>query len=254
MSDDTATKCLADCRGYRFHCRNPEEFVRICDDVFAHDEYAFRTRQRTPLIVDAGAHVGVATHYFKHRYPRARVLAFEANPVTFALLRRNIALNRLDDVRPIHAAVAPQAGEITFYASASDDEPGAWGDSAVRQPWHEDEGTAIVRVPAVTLSSVLAEPVDLLKLDIEGAEDAVLADCEPVLDRVRAMVVDLHEFDPSTRQAPRVLERLARAGFTYAIDEFVPLTWREPTAEASSPFPGKALAWAMTVRAWRSVR
>jgi hypothetical protein len=65
------------------------------------------------------------------------------------------------------------------------------------------------------------------------------------------MVMDLHEFDPRTRQAPRVLERLTRAGFSYAIDEFVPLTWREPLAGPRSPFPGRAMNWAMTVRAWR---
>ena len=46
-------------------------------------------------------------------------------------------------------------------------------------------------------------------------------------------------------------ERLTRAGFTYAVDDFVALTWREPRAAADSPFPGKALQWAMTVRAWR---
>jgi hypothetical protein len=63
--------------------------------------------------------------------------------------------------------------------------------------------------------------------------------------------MDLHEFDPSVRQAPRVLELLARAGFSYAIDDFVPLTWREPRADASTPFPGRAMQWAMTVRAWR---
>jgi len=59
---------------------------------------------------------------------------------------------------------------------------------------------------------------------------------------------------PAARQAPRVLERLTRAGFTYAVDDFVALTWREPRAAADSPFPGKALQWAMTVRAWRSDR
>jgi FkbM family methyltransferase len=221
MSDDTAAKCLADCHGFRFFCRNPEEFARICDDVFAHDEYAFRTCQRAPLIVDAGAHVGVATHYFKRRYPRARVLAFEANPVTFALLRRNIALNRLDDVRPIHAALAPQAGEITFYASASDEEPGAWGDSAVRQPWHEGEGTAIVRVPAVTLSSVLTGPVDLLKLDIEGLETAVLAEAAPRLELVRRVVLEFH----GTRANPansiaRLTDILRDAGLVPEIRQF----------------------------------
>ena len=80
----------------------------------------------------------------------------------------------------------------------------------------------------------------------------MLADCEPVLDRVGAIVMDLHEFDPADRQAPRVLELLARNGFTYAVDEFVPQPWRPPVAPPTAPFPGKALVWSMTVRAWRA--
>src|SRR5206468_6442564 len=113
-------------------------------------------------------------------------------------------------------------------------------------------GGRSARVPSLRLHDILArEHVDLLKLDIEGAEDAVLADCEPVLDRVDAIVMDLHEFDPSCRQAPRVLERLTRAGFLYAVDEFVPQPWRRPVTSQETPFPGKALVWSMTVRAWR---
>jgi FkbM family methyltransferase len=221
MSDDTAAGCFADCHGFRFSCRNAEEFARICDDVFAQNEYAFRTRQRAPLIVDAGAHVGVATHYFKRRYPQARVIAVEANPVTFGLLRRNVALNRLDGVRPIHAALAPRAGEITFYASANDEEPGAWGDSAVRQPWHEGDGTTIVRVPAVTLSSILTEPVELLKLDIEGLETAALAEAAPRLELERRVVLEFH----GTRANPansiaRLTEILRDAGLVPEIRQF----------------------------------
>jgi len=107
-------------------------------------------------------------------------------------------------------------------------------------------------VPSLRLRDVLEEgSVDLLKLDIEGAEDIVLADCEPALQGVKAIVMDLHEFDPRVRQAPRVLELLSRAGFSYAIDEFVALPWREPVTGADSPFPGRAMQWAMTVRAWR---
>ena len=140
------------------------------------------------------------------------------------------------------------AGTLTFRSEGSDSGMIASLPGAV-------DGRSVA-VPSVRLRDVLeAEPaIDLLKLDIEGAEDAVLADCEPSLGRVRALIMDLHEFDPASRQVPRVLDLLARAGFTYAIDDFVPLTWREPTADARSPFPGRALTWAMTVRAWRSER
>ena len=96
-------------------------------------------------------------------------------------------------------------------------------------------------MPSLRLRDVIADDangrIDLLKLDIEGAEDAVLADCEPVLDRVGAIVMDLHEFDPPDRQAPRVLELLTRNGFTYSVDEFVPQPWRPPVAP-----PGRAVS------------
>jgi hypothetical protein len=113
-----------------------------------------------------------------------------------------------------------------------------------------------VEVPSLRLRDLIANDpngrIDLLKLDIEGAEDAVLADCEPVLDRIDAIVMDLHEFDPLVRQTSRVLELLLRNGFTYAVDEFVPQPWRPPVAPPTAPFPGKALLWSMTVRAWRA--
>jgi len=221
VSDSAEEQSVVECGGYHFFCRNRDEFARICQDVFAGDEYHFETRRRKPLIVDAGAHVGVATHYFKRLYPQARVLALEANPVTFALLRRNISHNGLEDVRPLHAALAPEAGEITFFASANDEEPGAWGDSAVQQPWHEGETTTQVKVPAVTLSSLLTEPVDLLKLDIEGLETAVLAEAVPRLGKVRRVILEFH----GTRRNPansivRLTRILRAAGFTPEVRQF----------------------------------
>jgi len=172
VSDPTAGRSVVGCGGYHFFIRNREEFERICQDVFAGHEYGFETRRRAPVIIDAGAHVGVATHYFKHRFPHARVLAVEANPVTFALLRKNISHNGLDDVRAIHAALAPQAGTIPFFTSDSDEEPGAWGDSAIQQPWHEGEATAVVHVPAITLGGYTSLSVKLR----DSADNSVWAD------------------------------------------------------------------------------
>ena len=221
MSDPTAGRSVVGCGGYHFFIRNREEFERICQDVFAGHEYGFETRRRAPVIIDAGAHVGVATHYFKHQYPDARVLALEANPETFALLRKNVSHNGLENVRALHAALAPETGTIPFYASASDEEPGAWGDSAIQQPWHEGEATAVVQVPAVTLSSLLTEPVDLLKLDIEGLETVVLAEAASQLPLVRHVFLEFH----GTRRNPgnsisRLTGILREAGFTTEVRQF----------------------------------
>jgi len=213
-------------------------------DIFVRRVLAFRSNDPAPRILDCGANIGLASLFFKRAYPAARVTAIEADPALFAMLRANLRANRAADVETIHAALWISNGTLAFQCEGSDS--GMIG----RLPGAIDGRS--VTVPSLRLRDLLErEACDLLKLDIEGAEDAVLEDCEPVLHRVAAMVMDLHEFDPHTRQAPRVLERLTRAGFSYAIDEFVPLTWREPLAGPRSPFPGRAMNWAMTVRAWR---
>jgi FkbM family methyltransferase len=215
-------------------------------DIFVRRTLDFTTASPAPRVLDCGANVGVASLFFRRRYPGARITAFEADPALFALLDANLGANGAQTVERQNLAVWTANGTLTFRSEGSDSGmieslPGAV------------DGRSVV-VPSVRLRDTIEaeSSIDLLKLDIEGAEGVVLADCEPVLHRVRALVMDLHEFDPAARQAPRVLELLTRAGFTYAIDEFVPLTWRQPTADAASPFPGKALTWAMTVRAWRS--
>jgi FkbM family methyltransferase len=215
------TAALMPYAGFEFRYRNEEEFRRICQDVFDQHEYAFETRSRSPLIIDAGAHVGTATHYFKRKHPHARVRAFEANPVTFGLLQENIRHNRLTDVQATHAALAPQPGTITFYAAATDDEPGAWGDSALRQTWHQGADLAIVEVPAVTLSSLITEPVALLKLDIEGMETAVLEEAIPRLHLVQQVILEFHGSEATPENTiSRVVNALHEGGLTSDVRQF----------------------------------
>lgn len=213
-------------------------------DIFVCGALEFRPTSHVPRILDCGANVGLASLFFKRRFPHARVTAYEADPALVELLRANLAGNGAADVEIIHAALWTSTGEITFRCEGSD--------SGMIESLPGAVPGMSRSVPSLRLRDVLrSERIDLLKLDIEGAEDAVLEDCEPALDRVRAIVMDLHEFDPAIRQAPRVLERLTRLGFAYSVDEFIAQPWRPPVADPDSPFPGKALIWSMTVRAWR---
>jgi len=214
-------------------------------DIFVKRVLDFRCTTDAPRILDCGANIGLATLFFTREYPKARITAFEADPAIFGMLDANLSQNGAGGVERVHAALWTSTGSLTFQSEGSD--------SGMIQSLPGAVDGRSVTVPSLRLRDVLErERVDLVKLDIEGAEDAVLADCEPVLDRVHALVMDLHEFDPVIRQAPRVLERLTRAGFAYSVDEFVPLPWRAPLAGDETPFPGKAMNWAMTVRAWRT--
>jgi FkbM family methyltransferase len=217
-------------------------------DIFVDGALEYRADSAAPRILDCGGNVGLASLFFKRRFPSARITAYEADPAIYRMLRANLDVNGARDVESVHAALWTANGRVRFLAEGSDS-----GTIEVRSNGTDERA---VEVPSLRLRELIANDphgrIDLLKLDIEGAEDAVLADCEPVLDRIDAIVMDLHEFDPQVRQTPRVLELLARNGFTYAVDEFVPQPWRPPVAPPTAPFPGKALLWSMTVRAWRA--
>src|SRR5215470_19812686 len=201
-------------------------------DIFVEGALEFCAASEAPRILDCGANVGLASLFFKRRYPAARITAYEADPSLFAIARGNLSANGAADVEIVNAALWTSAGRVTFRAEGTD--------SGMIDGLAGAVNAAALDVPSLRLRDILTtDRIDLLKLDIEGAEDAVLADCEPVLDRVGAIVMDLHEFDPAVRQAPRVLQLLTRAGFVYAVDDFVPLPWRQRAADARSPFPGR---------------
>jgi FkbM family methyltransferase len=214
------------------------------EDIFVKRALEFQASSDMPRILDCGANIGLASLFFKRLYPSARITAYEADPALHSLLRSNLDTNRAADVATVHAAVWTTNGELTFNCEGSDAGMIAGLPSAL-------EGQPRT-VESIRLRDVLErEAVDLLKLDIEGAEGRILEDCAEVLGQVRALVMEVHEFDPCERQTPQVLARLASAGFVYTVDDLVSLTWREPKARRGTPFPGRAMSWAVTVRAWR---
>jgi FkbM family methyltransferase len=210
------------------------------EDIFIHRTLMFDTNAETPRILDCGANVGVASLFFKQRYPRARITAFEADPAISAVCRRNLAANGAADVDLVTAAVWTARGETEFVCEGSDS-------GAVAALGLIDG--RVQTVPTVRLRDYLCERIDLMKLDIEGSELPVLEDCADALGAVQAMTIDLHEFDPNHRQTGRVFDLLAGAGFVFDQRHLALLPSRSP--DTRSPFPGAAPVWAITVRAWR---
>jgi FkbM family methyltransferase len=138
---------------------------------------------RPATIVDAGAHIGMASILFARRYPLAKIIAIEPEPSNFALLLRNTSSYK--NILPVCAALWREDGEVTL------------GSSSV----HPKGAFQIVengetRVRAVTIDTVMRETgiqsIDILKVDIEGSEIEVFASCNWV-DRVHVIVIELHD-------------------------------------------------------------
>lgn len=190
-------------RGQEFRAVDGPTFANIYREQFQQEVYRFNPNSRSPLIIDCGANVGIVTAYFKSIFPEARIIAFEPDPQCFAALQFNCS--RFADVALHEAAVWTENGTISFSPC------GAVGGYV--SGLADNTRSLSIDVRAVRLRDFLVEPVDFLKLDIEGAEIDVLADCEQNLHNVKRMFVELHSFSRKPQRLAKAIAIIEQAGF-----------------------------------------
>lgn len=197
---------------------NEKEFEELWNEIFETNQYNFSCKTDAPFIIDCGAHIGMSVLYFKRRYPRAQIIAFEPNPQTFQVLERNMRQNHLQDVQLINAAVGDNNEEIPFYVRQ--DSTKSWGDTSLKGAivGSEQQWWAI-SVHAVRLSSYIIRPIDYLKLDIEGMEEIVLREIEEKLPLVAEIRIEFHcNSKNQANKFDRTLALLNLYNFKYAIE------------------------------------
>lgn len=162
--------------------------IPVFVQVYREHEYSLPLREPVRSIIDAGAHIGLSSLYFAACFPQARIIAIEPEPSNFELLRTNVANHHL--IMPIQAALAVEDGELRLI----DPGLGSWG---FRTWGSEAECADGIVVPTLSLSSILDRSglaqIDVLKMDIEGAEKEVLGSCAPWIDRINVLVAELHD-------------------------------------------------------------
>jgi FkbM family methyltransferase len=151
-----------------------------------------RLMQPGSVFVDVGGNKGdFSLIAAKAAGDAGRVLCIEPEPANVAWIRRSVARNRYSSVEVVPVALSDHDGEATLHLGE-------------KSGWHTLVGggpvasVGEITVPIRTLDGVLAErgiqSVDVVKIDVEGAEDAVLAGAEQTLrnsSRV-TLLLDLH--------------------------------------------------------------
>lgn len=143
-------------------------------------------------IIDAGANIGTATGYLKSMYPQAKVVCIEPEPGNYALLEKNMALNGFDDVVLCQNAFWINNDELHIGV-------GVRGELAKELSFAIVDDSEVA-VKGLTFKDCLAllgaEKVDLLKMDIEGAEAAFINDragFDYMIAHTRLLAIELHE-------------------------------------------------------------
>lgn len=187
-----------------FYLRPGTSDIPTAIDNFVRREYGeFALPATLSYMVDAGAYIGDTSAYFLSRFPALRVCALEPSAESYALSQQNLAPYG-DRVTVLQAALAGQAGRLRL----SGHETGA--------TIHGQAAADAEEVEATTVPDLLAAApdgrIDLLKMDIEGAErDVFEADIAGWVDRVAIILVE-----PHGAEIEHVMQdRMAAHGWTF---------------------------------------
>jgi len=157
------------------------EGLQVIDEVFVLGQYSKGLESDSRVVVDVGAHIGtftlLAALTMKRRGAQGVVVSVEPVSINYTLLLNNVKLNRLEHyVKPIKAAVASRKTTLE-----------------VRWIGVKEKVQTITMHEIVDLIKKLGySNIDLLKMDIEGAEIDVLLNNNSWLNHVNRIVMELH--------------------------------------------------------------
>jgi FkbM family methyltransferase len=180
-----------------FWFRQGTSDVQVIRQIFVRREYEWLQHlQDIRSIVDLGANIGGSIAFFLDLFPQAEAIAVEPAPENFQMLQRNLVPFG-SQVKLIQAAVWPTSTNLQLVRKQFRDQLD-WSNQV-----KPAEGQAKDVIRGMTVPELLAEchleKIDLLKIDIEGAEKELFKGDTSWLSRVRNLCIEIH--DDECRQA-----------------------------------------------------
>jgi FkbM family methyltransferase len=215
-------------------------FLYMFEEIFAKASYLFHSDTDRPLIFDCGSNIGMSVLFFKKKlYPAARITAFEPDPRTFSVLNENIRDNGLTDVPAHQVALGSRDGFVDFYRDENESSSSLLmsvnRERLAGSRWRPVLRARHIQVQARRLSTFIESDIDLLKIDVEGAELEVMQDLVAAGKLRRARRIHLeyhHHIGAAPDNFSAMLRLLESAGFGYQIRSDYGGQWPWPTENA----------------------
>lgn len=164
--------------------------AHIVKEVFVDGDYNIDLSSPKWLI-DIGANIGTFSVLFALRHPESTIFAYEPDTSTVVRLRKNIDINRLDNVRVYELAVSGKPGTRVLKKSIDS------GLSSLYDLPQKEKEVGIEKVKVTTLKNIILDNnlryIDLAKIDCEGSEYEILFGTpKSILGRIKNIVVEYH--------------------------------------------------------------
>jgi len=170
----------------------------------------FRKLPESSIVFDVGAHIG---KYTLMASPKANlVIAVEAEPSNFKILEKNIKTNNLENINAFNVAASRTNGVANLYLGE---------DSSTHSLSIDLRKKESIIVESRTLDSLIElnkSKIDLIKIDVEGAELAVLAGAQKCLNNIRIIAIEIHR-EENKQKIVNLLEKNGLS--TYCEGKFV---------------------------------
>ena len=158
--------------------------------------------KKEPFIYDLGAHIGLFAFRMLAVNPTAKIFSLEASPATYEILEKNLAANKTACPNWVikNGAAWKNNDHIKFAASVENTMS------------HRVDKNGEVNVPGITYKEIITQhsaqmPICVMKIDIEGAEEAFLCGADLDFSNVENLIIELHPDHCDTTKVRAVLEK-----------------------------------------------
>jgi FkbM family methyltransferase len=190
-----------------------KEFLYGIKEIFVEEIYKVALPDNS-LVLDCGANIGLSVIYFKKLNPSVKVIAFEPDTSNFELLKKNIESFGFSNLQLRKEAVWIENTQLIFKSD------GNMGSKIVTSV--NDAGSEI-KVNAIRLKELITQPIEMLKIDIEGAEYQVLKDIKDQLSLIKNIFIEYHGSYSQNPELTEILQILTDSHFSYYIKEAAPI-------------------------------
>lgn len=180
-----------------FNLRSPE--IGFFQEMFldrVYEQEADFIPRKGRTVLDIGANIGLYALWNSKRVDTGKIICFEPNPLVYPLLQKNIKDNQLVNVEVFPYAIGINTGEVEFEVS-----PFSSGDGTIMKWRNKNTSSSNYNKYILNMETLdhfakqrnLNETIDLIKMDIEGAEFEAICGAKEVLKITKRIVMEYHD-------------------------------------------------------------
>lgn len=187
--------------GVKIRYRLNKGDVHSIREVWFDEDYRLPFKNSPGVLVDLGANIGMTSIWLSKNYPFSEVIAVEPDPKNVALLRDNFRLNAISG-QILQAAIGPYEGTARFQFDEI---------SNLGRVSEQGSLVRMISVDAIFKMFSLTK-IALMKIDIEGGEQALFDGPTEWLARTNAIIIEFH---PALVDCSRIAEHVNSHGFKF---------------------------------------